>query len=210
MKKVYLLASMITLLLSTNSFAQVGISSATSFTPDTNSILDASSTTKGVLLPRVALTSTTTLAPITGTSTAPESLFVYNTSTAGTSPNNVTPGFYFWTGSLWKRVLNTDNEAKPMVFYAPSIALDTTTGTHTVDLYLEYKNQFGAPKYSSNVDTPLTTYTVGQLAYFITYIDETVFTSPSLSIDGKLTYTVPATPTITEKTFINVVFKVRN
>ena len=146
MKKVYLLASMITLLLSTNSFAQVGISSATSFTPDTNSILDASSTTKGVLLPRVALTSTITLAPITGTSTAPESLFVYNTSTAGTSPNNVTPGFYFWTGSLWKRVLNTDNEAKPMVFYAPSIALDTSTGTHTVDLYLEYKNQFGAPK----------------------------------------------------------------
>lgn len=86
---------MITLLLSTASFAQVGISSTNSFTPDTNSILDASSTTKGVLLPRVALTSTTTLAPITGTSTAPESLFVYNTSTTGTSPNNVTPGFYF-------------------------------------------------------------------------------------------------------------------
>ncbi len=210
MKKIYLLASVITLLLSTASLAQVGISSATSFTPDTNSILDASSTTKGILLPRVALTSTTTLAPITGTSTAPESLFVYNTSTTGTSPNNVTPGFYFWTGTKWNRVLNTDNEAKPMVFYAPSIALNTTPGAHTVDLYLEYKNQFGTPKYSSNVDTPLTAYTVGQLAYFITYIDETVFTSPSLSTDGKLTYTVPATPTITEKTFINVVFKVRN
>ncbi len=127
MKKIYLLASVITLLLSTASFAQVGISSATSFTPDTNSILDASSTTKGILLPRVALTSTTTLAPITGTSTAPESLFVYNTSTTGTSPNNVTPGFYFWTGTKWNRVLNTDNEAKPMVFYAPSIALENAS-----------------------------------------------------------------------------------
>lgn len=52
--------------------------------------------------------------------------------------------------------------------------MDTTPGAHTVDLYLEYKNQFGTPKYSSNVDTPLTAYTVGQLAYFITYIDETV------------------------------------
>ena len=77
-------------------------------------------------------------------------------------------------------------------------------------MYLEYKNQFGAPKYSSNVDTPLTTYTVGQLAYFVTYIDETVFTNANLAVDGKLTYTVPAAPTITEKTFVNVVFKVRN
>ena len=210
MKNNYILVNVIALFIGTTAIAQVGISTTTSFTPDTNSILDASSTTKGVLLPRVALTSTTTLAPITGTTTAPESLFVYNTASAGTTPNNVTPGFYFWTGVKWNRVLNTDNEAKPMVFYAPSIALDTTSGTHTVDLYLEYKNQFGTPKYSSNVDTPLSTYTVGQLAYFITYIDETVFTSPSLSTDGKLTYTVPATPTITEKTFINVVFKVRN
>lgn len=210
MKKIYLLTSVITLLFSANSFAQVGISNVNSFTPDTNSILDASSTSKGVLLPRVALTSTTTLAPISGTSTAPESLFVYNTVSAGTSPNNVTPGFYFWTGTKWNRVLNTNNEAKPMVFYAPSIVLPTTTGTHIVDLYVEYNNQFGTPKFSSNVDEPLTTYTVGQLAYFITYIDETVFTNVSLSVDGKLTYTVPATPTITEKTFINVVFKVRN
>ena len=174
MKKIYTLASLSALLFSLSSYGQVGISSATTFTPDSYSILDASSTSKGVLLPRVALTSTTALAPITGTTTAPESLMIYNTATAGTTPNNVTPGFYFWTGSKWNRVLNTDNEAKPMVFYAPSIALDTTTGTHTVDLYLEYKNQFGSPKYSSNVDTPLTTYTVGQLAYFITYIDETV------------------------------------
>jgi hypothetical protein len=210
MKKVYFLASIFTLLLSSNSIAQVGISSANSFVPDANSILDASSTSKGVLLPRVALTTSTTLAPISGTTTAPESLMVYNTATAGTSPNNVTPGFYFWTGSKWNRVLNTDNEAKPMVFYAPSIALDTTSGTHIVDLYLEYKNQFGTPKYSSNVDTALTTYTVSQLAYFITYIDETVFTNVSLAADGKLTYTVPATPTITAKTFINAVFKVRN
>jgi hypothetical protein len=26
---------------------------------------------------------------------------VYNTATAGASPNNVTPGFYYWSGSAW-------------------------------------------------------------------------------------------------------------
>ncbi len=28
-----------------------------------------------------------------------KSLLVYNTATAGTSPNNVTPGFYYWNGA---------------------------------------------------------------------------------------------------------------
>ena len=210
MKKIYTLASLSALLFSLSSYAQVGISSATTFTPDSYSILDASSNSKGILIPRVVLTDVNTLAPISGTATAPEALMVYNTATAGTSPNRVTPGFYFWSGVKWTRFLNNDNEAKPMVFYAPSIALDTTVGDHTVDLYQEYSSQFGAPKLSSNVDTPLSTYTVSQLAYFITYIDTAVFTNATLAVDGKLTYTVPATPNVTEKTFINVVFKVRN
>ena len=36
-------------------------------------------------------------APVTGT-------IVYNTSTAGTSPNQVTPGYYFYNGTLWERL----------------------------------------------------------------------------------------------------------
>ncbi|MEG1200116.1 MAG: hypothetical protein RSD53_12030 [Algoriella sp.] len=210
MKKIYTLVGISAMLFSINSYAQVGISTNTAFTPNPYSILDANSNSKGILIPRVTLTDINTLAPISGTASAPEALMVYNTVTAGTSPNRVTPGFYFWSGAKWTRFLNNDNEAKPMVFYAPSIALDTTVGNHTVDLYQEYSNQFGSPKLSSNVDTPLSTYTVTQLAYFITYIDTKVFTNATLANDGKLTYTVPANPDVTEKTFINVVFKVRN
>ncbi len=50
---------------------------------------------KGMLVPRVALTITTTNAPIgAGIVT---SLLVYNTATA----NDVVPGYYYWDGTKW-------------------------------------------------------------------------------------------------------------
>jgi hypothetical protein len=48
----------------------------------------------------VALTATNAAGPITSPVT---SLLVYNTATAGTAPNNVTPGFYMWDGAAWQR-----------------------------------------------------------------------------------------------------------
>jgi hypothetical protein len=39
-------------------------------------------------------------------------LLIYNTATAGTAPNNVTPGFYYWNGTSWIRlIVPTDNAA---------------------------------------------------------------------------------------------------
>ncbi len=80
-------------------YAQVGIGTVT---PDPSSVLDINSTDKGLLIPRVALIATNNPAPITP---APvEGMMIYNTATDGTSPNIVTPGFYFWDGSIWNRV----------------------------------------------------------------------------------------------------------
>jgi len=209
--KKQLLAGMFTALLFSNfTDAQVGISTDNNFTPNTSSILEVSSTNKGVLLPRVALTATNVSAPITGT--VPASLMIYNTATAGTGNTAVTPGFYYWSGgsnAKWIRVVSPQDEAHPIVFYAPSIALDTTEGTHSVDLHLEYTKQFGTPVLKANEDSPLKVYSASELAYFITYIDNRVFTSPTLTADGKLNYTVPANAPIDEKTFINAIFKVR-
>lgn len=53
---------------------------------------------KGVLLPRVALTAANNPAPVASPAV---SLIVYNTATAGTPPNNVVPGFYYWEGTKW-------------------------------------------------------------------------------------------------------------
>ncbi len=89
---------MLYLTISTASFGQnVGIN-ATGAAPDVSSMLDVSAANKGILIPRVALTATTDVATITSPAT---SLLIYNTATAGVSPNNVTPGFYFFNGVQW-------------------------------------------------------------------------------------------------------------
>ena len=76
----------------------VGISATSSFTPDASAGLDISYTNKGLLVPRVALTATNAAGPITSPAI---SLLIYNTATAGTAPNNVVPGYYYWNGVAW-------------------------------------------------------------------------------------------------------------
>ncbi len=68
--------------------------------PDGNALLDLTATDKGLLLPRVALVSTSN--PISGTK--PDGLMVYNTSTTGTYS---TPGVYTWstTANDWVRII---------------------------------------------------------------------------------------------------------
>lgn len=70
--------------------------------PDNSSVLDVSSVDKGVLIPRVALNASNIALPVTSPATG---LLVYNTDTAGVSPNKVFPGFYYWGGSEWKALL---------------------------------------------------------------------------------------------------------
>lgn len=103
MKKFYALYFTL-VILSSNAISQnVGIN-ATGAAPNASAMLDVDATNKGLLIPRVALTSTTSNAPI-GAGIA-NSLLVYNTATAGTAPNNVTPGYYYWDGTSWVRLLN--------------------------------------------------------------------------------------------------------
>lgn len=81
----------------------IGIN-ATGSTPEASAMLDISAVNKGLLIPRVALTAKNVAGPIT---TPAVSLLVYNTATAGTSPNNVVPGFYYWTGTRWVDLLSS-------------------------------------------------------------------------------------------------------
>lgn len=76
--------------------------------PAPSSVIDMTATNKGALLPRVALTSIIVAAPVTAPANA---LTVFNTATAGAAPNNVTPGYYYWStaGSRWVRVLDQND-----------------------------------------------------------------------------------------------------
>lgn len=97
-----------TFLFITTSWAQnnVGINDDNS-SAKASAMLDVYSSTKGILIPRVVLTSTTVAAPVT---TPEASLLIYNTATTG----DVTPGYYYWDGtSKWVRLLaSADKEIK--------------------------------------------------------------------------------------------------
>jgi hypothetical protein len=83
--------------------AQVAINTDGS-EPDNSAMLDVKSIGKGLLIPRVALTGTLDVATIASPAT---SLLIYNTATAGTSPDNVTPGYYYWNGVAWTTLANS-------------------------------------------------------------------------------------------------------
>jgi trimeric autotransporter adhesin len=97
MKKFYQYLTLLLCVYTQASHAQMGVNS-TGAAPASSAMLDVSSTNKGLLIPRVALTSTGSDAPIGGFIVT--SMLVYNTATAGSLPNNVVPGYYYW-GPGW-------------------------------------------------------------------------------------------------------------
>lgn len=100
-----ILLSFASCLVFSTAFAQVGIGTSS---PSTSAQLEVNSSTRGFLPPRVALTATNATSPI---SSPVAGLMVYNTATAGTAPNNVTPGFYYYDGSKWQRIINQQPDA---------------------------------------------------------------------------------------------------
>jgi len=76
----------------------VGIGTST---PSSSAKLEITSTNSGLLIPRIALTSTSSSSPITAPS---NSLLVYNTATIA----DVTPGYYHWStfSNAWIRLID--------------------------------------------------------------------------------------------------------
>ena len=70
--------------------------------PRPSAMMDIKSPDKGVLIPRIALTASNSASPVISPDT---SLLVYNTATAGTAPNQVIPGYYYWNGASWIHLL---------------------------------------------------------------------------------------------------------
>lgn len=100
MKKIY---TIVLILLTTFGISQNVAINSTGAAPAASAMLDITSTNTGMLIPRVALTANNVAGPITAPAT---SLLVYNTATSGTSPNDVVPGYYFWDGTRWMRLIS--------------------------------------------------------------------------------------------------------
>jgi hypothetical protein len=80
------------------SVAQVKITDGADLSIDDNSLLEMESSSRGLLIPRMAINNVNQPAPLTAP--VPVGMLVY--STGGT----VTDGFYYWTGTLWQRFVH--------------------------------------------------------------------------------------------------------
>lgn len=130
-------------------------------------------------------------------------------------------------------VLRLAPTATSQYFYAPSAVLPTvnanlpsyttynsSAGIFTVDLYAIYSNQYGLTgNVSGSTRTSLKNATAttlpvlgaSMLEYFIIYFDNTVFDPNSITISdtGVMTYKILPSAVVTEKTFMNIVFKIK-
>jgi hypothetical protein len=84
----------------------VGIGTST---PHASARLHVYDTERGVLIPNVALTAQNSISPIVNPPGPAVSLLVYNTATAGAGANAVSPGYYYWNGTRWVRLLTGTN-----------------------------------------------------------------------------------------------------
>lgn len=110
-KNVLFTISLLLIISWSSLFSQnVGISE-TQIEPHESSILEIRSADKGVLLPRVSLTG---INDNTTISNPANSLLIFNIATAGSPPNDVTPGYYYWdaSGSKWIRFGSGDADGE--------------------------------------------------------------------------------------------------
>lgn len=116
--KKFLIISLITSLtvisVKSQNLGNVGIGTQN---PDSSAQLELRSTNKGFLPPRVFLLSTNNPIPI---SKPAQGLLVYNVVSAGATPYNVRPGYYFWDGDKWMALQNSGNNPGDIQYWIGS------------------------------------------------------------------------------------------
>ncbi|MDO6432682.1 hypothetical protein Q4E93_18900 [Flavitalea sp. BT771] len=118
---------------SAKTFGQVKIGNNPT-TINADAVLEAETTNKGFLLPRIALTATNSASPLSAHTAG---MAVYNTATAGSAPFNVSPGIYYNNGSGWTKL---DSVASGLT----SITLTNPTTMTNSGNYWDYKFQTAA------------------------------------------------------------------
>lgn len=118
---------LLTIFAAFNSFttAQVAIGA---LALEDGAIFQVESANKGILLPRVELDSRIDTSTISGTEQ--NGLWVFNTASAGSGSNRVSPGFYFWEDGEWIKVYN--NGYSEQFFQTSYVKAEDQTTTYTL------------------------------------------------------------------------------
>lgn len=202
--------------------AQIGVNTSTpqvSF--DVQAGATDATTAEGISAPRLTLSQ---LASKDAKYAADQTgALVYITDVTGTptakTRNVIAKGYYYFDGTLWQ----TSGPDQSLRFlYMPTIVVPTSTTdpaynpanqTFTLDLYTMYSIQYGMTNTGSSVKSPTaTTLPVlanGNIEYLITYYDNTVYQNVAVSDAGILTYQLVPVVTLTDKTYMNILFKVK-
>jgi hypothetical protein len=152
MKRIILSFSLLFLCFMTM-HAQVGIGIST---PSPSSQLDIVATNKGILIPRIALTSTTDATTISNGNI--NSLLVFNTQTVA----DIIPGYYYWYINKWIR-LGVDGTVTNLI--------DNGDGTITYVNELNIRETVNIAQIVRTYET-LTSATFNSTTGVLTYIDE--------------------------------------
>ena len=103
--------------------------------PHPAAILELQATNKGFLPTRVGLWNATSWSPLVGTPV--NGMLVYNTATAGTGQDAVSPGYYYWRDGRWRRI--TENAyAGAIRGYLPNTAQNLTSNCYTYQYLNSY------------------------------------------------------------------------
>jgi hypothetical protein len=118
-------------------------------------------------------------------------------------------GYYYFDGAIWQAFGSADDAW----FYMPTLPLSIDPndadggGVFTVDLHQKYYDQFGTPAAKSVTTSTLPAVAEGELEFYVTYYDAAFFSDVAVSAAGVLTYKLVSGGAVTDKTFMNVVFK---
>jgi hypothetical protein len=161
-----------------NITGEVSIGTAT---PNASALLDLTSTSKGLLAPRVALTAKSgASSPIASPATG---LIVYNTASAGTGGDAVTPGYYYFNGTIWTR-MDPEGWSTGVPITIGAITTAPTKGTPSID-YVKYRN-IGGKEYEVEYNYLQTTAgTTGSGDYLFTLPAGLQF---DLTVPGQIAY----------------------
>ncbi|MFP3834772.1 hypothetical protein [Chryseobacterium sp. SIMBA_028] len=134
---------------------------------------------------------------------------VYSTSASTAATKDITGiGYWYWKDATdkWEPVLIN----APRFFYSPSLPIDTSVASGSVDLYANYTGQFATPM-ASSTGSPgsIPVYAVDEMEYYVTWFDDTIFSNVRIDAAGKLTYDVLSTADTSKPTYMNVVFLVK-
>ena len=137
------------LLVTTGTYAQTGIGTTS---PHQSAKLEVNASDKGFLPPRVALTATNSASPI---SNPANGLMVFNTASAGASPFNVVPGYYYWdgVGLRWVSISTTVGNVQNQAIYRSSSS--TSTG-NAISSWLSSFNNLAAGDFTMTATTSFT------------------------------------------------------